>query len=170
MRVSVLTENFFLLLKYKLSVSYVCPLLSRGRSSKCRWTTSHVQQCNVLNTWLQSCGIQCKKKSGSLFPFCLSIHMSGQDTFWYLVVQCSAGKTLAFGIPAMTHVLKKKKEKKATTPLCLVLSPTRELAQQVTPLHLLVYFILLFLLCVLPSTLFWNSLLQFVWPCMDFCN
>jgi hypothetical protein len=116
------------------------------------YITCPTVQC--LKHRLQSCGIQCKKKSGSLFPFCLSIHMSGQDTFWYLVVQCSAGKTLAFGIPAMTHVLKKKKEKKATTPLCLVLSPTRELAQQVTPLHLLVYFILLFLLCVLSSTLF----------------
>ncbi|KAH9555785.1 hypothetical protein CY35_08G134400 [Sphagnum magellanicum] len=47
------------------------------------------------------------------------------------IAATGSGKTLAFGIPAMTHVLKKKKEKKATTPLCLVLSPTRELAQQI---------------------------------------
>lgn len=43
------------------------------------------------------------------------------------------GKTLAFGIPAVMHVLKKRKSKasKGRNPLCLVLSPTRELAQQV---------------------------------------
>lgn len=43
------------------------------------------------------------------------------------------GKTLAFGIPAIMHVLNKRKGKmsKGRNPLCLVLSPTRELAQQV---------------------------------------
>ena len=46
---------------------------------------------------------------------------------WY-----SAGKTLAFGLPALVHVLKKKKKTtKPGCPTCLVLSPTRELAQQV---------------------------------------
>lgn len=44
-----------------------------------------------------------------------------------------SGKTLAFGIPAIMHVLSKRKSKtsKKVNPLCLVLSPTRELAQQV---------------------------------------
>jgi hypothetical protein len=43
------------------------------------------------------------------------------------------GKTLAFGVPAIMHVLNKRKGKmsKGRWPLCLVLSPTRELAQQV---------------------------------------
>ena len=43
------------------------------------------------------------------------------------------GKTLAFGVPAIMHILKKRKGKfsKGRNPLCLVLSPTRELAQQV---------------------------------------
>jgi hypothetical protein len=103
-------------------------------------------------------GSSAKKIVALFFPFCLSPHMSGQDTFWYLIVQCTAGKTLAFGIPAMTHVLKKKKEKKATTPLCLVLSPTRELAQQVTPLHLLVYCIFIIPLMCPPQ----YSLLKFL--------
>lgn len=43
------------------------------------------------------------------------------------------GKTLAFGIPAIRHVLNKRKSNasKKVYPRCLVLSPTRELAQQV---------------------------------------
>lgn len=44
-----------------------------------------------------------------------------------------SGKTLAFGIPAIRHVLNKRKSNtsKKVNPRCLVLSPTRELAQQV---------------------------------------
>ena len=40
---------------------------------------------------------------------------------------------MAFGIPAMNHILNKRKNKtsKKVTPLCLALAPTRELAQQV---------------------------------------
>ncbi|PPR97001.1 hypothetical protein GOBAR_AA23661 [Gossypium barbadense] len=43
------------------------------------------------------------------------------------------GKTLAFGVPAMMHVLNKRNGKslKGKNPLCLVLSPTRELAEQI---------------------------------------
>lgn len=46
---------------------------------------------------------------------------------------CGLGKTLAFGVPAVVHVLGKRKGmmSKGRRPLCLVLSPTRELAQQV---------------------------------------
>lgn len=44
-----------------------------------------------------------------------------------------SGKTLAFGVPALMHILQKRKSQatKKLRPLCLVLSPTRELAQQV---------------------------------------
>lgn len=44
-----------------------------------------------------------------------------------------SGKTIAFGVPALMHVKKKLGEKagKKGVPRCLVLSPTRELAQQV---------------------------------------
>jgi ATP-dependent RNA helicase DBP3 len=46
------------------------------------------------------------------------------------------GKTLAFGIPAIMHVLKKNKKigggSKKVNPTCLVLSPTRELAVQIS--------------------------------------
>lgn len=45
----------------------------------------------------------------------------------------NAGKTLAFGIPAINQVLNKRNGKfsRGRYPLCLVLAPTRELAQQV---------------------------------------
>jgi len=53
------------------------------------------------------------------------------------------GKTLAFGIPAIMHVLKKNKKigggSKKVNPTCLVLSPTRELAVQVYILFLVHY-------------------------------
>ncbi|XP_027360387.1 DEAD-box ATP-dependent RNA helicase 5 [Abrus precatorius] len=50
------------------------------------------------------------------------------------IAATGSGKTLAFGIPAIMHVLRKRKSKgsKGRNPLCLVLSPTRELAQQIS--------------------------------------
>lgn len=53
--------------------------------------------------------------------------------FVLLVLFWWSGKTLAFGVPAIMHILQKRKNKtsKRLNPLCLVLSPTRELAQQV---------------------------------------
>lgn len=44
-----------------------------------------------------------------------------------------SGKTIAFGVPALMHVRKKLSEKcaKKGLPRCLMLAPTRELAQQV---------------------------------------
>jgi ATP-dependent RNA helicase DBP3 len=50
------------------------------------------------------------------------------------IAATGSGKTLAFGVPAIMHVLKKRKGKlsKGRNPLCLVLSPTRELAQQIS--------------------------------------
>ncbi|PWA97420.1 DEAD-box ATP-dependent RNA helicase 5 [Artemisia annua] len=49
------------------------------------------------------------------------------------IAKTGSGKTLAFGIPAMNHILNKRKNKtsKKVTPLCLALAPTRELAQQI---------------------------------------
>ncbi|GMH22581.1 hypothetical protein Nepgr_024424 [Nepenthes gracilis] len=49
------------------------------------------------------------------------------------IAATGSGKTLAYGIPAVMHVLGKRKgdKSKAVNPLCLVLSPTRELAQQI---------------------------------------
>ncbi|CDP11719.1 unnamed protein product [Coffea canephora] len=49
------------------------------------------------------------------------------------IAATGSGKTLAFGIPAIMHVLSERKSKtsKKVNPLCLVLSPTRELAQQI---------------------------------------
>ncbi|GFZ17096.1 DEA(D/H)-box RNA helicase family protein [Actinidia rufa] len=50
------------------------------------------------------------------------------------IAATGSGKTLAFGVPAIMHVLQKQKSKtsKRVNPLCLVLSPTRELAQQIS--------------------------------------
>ncbi|KAI4328007.1 hypothetical protein L6164_020405 [Bauhinia variegata] len=50
------------------------------------------------------------------------------------IAATGSGKTLAFGIPAIMHVKSKRKGKasKGRNPLCLVLSPTRELAQQIS--------------------------------------
>ncbi|TKY70093.1 DEAD-box ATP-dependent RNA helicase 5 [Spatholobus suberectus] len=50
------------------------------------------------------------------------------------IAATGSGKTLAFGVPAVMHVLGKRKSKgsKGRNPLCLVLSPTRELAQQIS--------------------------------------
>ncbi|KAG9444339.1 hypothetical protein H6P81_015679 [Aristolochia fimbriata] len=49
------------------------------------------------------------------------------------IAATGSGKTLAFGVPALMHILGKKNgnKLKKTNPLCLVLSPTRELAQQI---------------------------------------
>ncbi|CAK9153253.1 unnamed protein product [Ilex paraguariensis] len=50
------------------------------------------------------------------------------------IAATGSGKTLAYGIPAIMHVLNKRsgKTSKRVNPLCLVLSPTRELAQQIS--------------------------------------
>ncbi|KAK4746436.1 hypothetical protein SAY87_012748 [Trapa incisa] len=50
------------------------------------------------------------------------------------IAATGSGKTLAFGIPAIMYVLNKRKGKMSSgrNPLCLVLSPTRELAQQIS--------------------------------------
>ncbi|GMN40819.1 hypothetical protein TIFTF001_010049 [Ficus carica] len=50
------------------------------------------------------------------------------------IAATGSGKTLAFGVPAIMHIMKKRKGKfsKGRNPLCLVLSPTRELAQQIS--------------------------------------
>ncbi|KAJ4954139.1 hypothetical protein NE237_030971 [Protea cynaroides] len=49
------------------------------------------------------------------------------------IAATGSGKTLAFGVPALMHISRKenKNKSKRTNPLCLVLSPTRELAQQI---------------------------------------
>ncbi|XP_010461023.1 PREDICTED: DEAD-box ATP-dependent RNA helicase 5-like [Camelina sativa] len=52
------------------------------------------------------------------------------------IAKTGSGKTLAFGIPAIMHMLNKNKKigkgSKNVNPTCLVLSPTRELAVQIS--------------------------------------
>jgi len=60
------------------------------------------------------------------WPFLLA----GRDLIG--IAATGSGKTLAFGIPAMKHVLDKAQKKgQKNAPVCLVLAPTRELAQQI---------------------------------------
>ncbi|CAL1376199.1 unnamed protein product [Linum trigynum] len=49
------------------------------------------------------------------------------------IAKTGSGKTLAYGIPAIMHVMSKRKVKmeRGAIPLCLVLAPTRELADQI---------------------------------------
>ncbi|EMS55869.1 DEAD-box ATP-dependent RNA helicase 5 [Triticum urartu] len=49
------------------------------------------------------------------------------------IAATGSGKTIAFGVPALMHVRKKLSEKgaKKGLPRCLMLAPTRELAQQI---------------------------------------
>ncbi|KAL6639107.1 hypothetical protein ACP70R_022837 [Stipagrostis hirtigluma subsp. patula] len=50
------------------------------------------------------------------------------------IAATGSGKTIAFGVPALMHIRKMKAGQKAgkkAVPRCLVLSPTRELAQQI---------------------------------------
>lgn len=49
------------------------------------------------------------------------------------IAATGSGKTIAFGVPALMHIRKKVggKAGKKAVPRCLVLSPTRELAQQI---------------------------------------
>lgn len=49
------------------------------------------------------------------------------------IAATGSGKTLAFGVPALVHVLNRaEKGLNQAHPTCLVLSPTRELAQQIS--------------------------------------
>ncbi|KAJ6837929.1 putative DEAD-box ATP-dependent RNA helicase family protein [Iris pallida] len=63
----------------------------------------------------------------STWPFLLD----GRDLIG--IAATGSGKTIAFGVPALMHILQKdnKKTSKKAVPRCLVLSPTRELAQQI---------------------------------------
>ncbi|CAN0842981.1 DEAD-box ATP-dependent RNA helicase 5 [Linum grandiflorum] len=49
------------------------------------------------------------------------------------IAKTGSGKTLAYGIPAIMHVMSKRKGRveRGAIPLCLVLAPTRELADQI---------------------------------------
>ncbi|KAL6180954.1 hypothetical protein ACLB2K_047612 [Fragaria x ananassa] len=77
------------------------------------------------------CCVNFKKPSpiqSRAWPFLLD----GRDFIG--IAKTGSGKTLAFGIPAINQVLNKRNGKfsRGRYPLCLVLAPTRELAQQIS--------------------------------------
>lgn len=74
--------------------------------------------------------MQCTKgfeKPTSIQAQCWPICLSGQDLVG--IASTGSGKTLSFGLPGLTHIIKLGKHQKKTTAM-LVLAPTRELAMQ----------------------------------------
>ena len=57
------------------------------------------------------------------------IALQGRDMIG--IAQTGSGKTLSFILPAITHCLAQKEQKKGAGPIVLVLAPTRELAIQI---------------------------------------
>jgi superfamily II DNA/RNA helicase len=57
------------------------------------------------------------------------VAMSGRDMVG--IAQTGSGKTLAFLLPGIVHICKQQPLSRGDGPICLVLCPTRELAQQV---------------------------------------
>ena len=77
-----------------------------------------------------------------MFDFCFPFgYCFAPSVYGFLIISLLCvigvmpGKTIAFGVPALMHIRKKVggKTGKKAVPRCLVLSPTRELAQQVSP-------------------------------------
>lgn len=59
--------------------------------------------------------------------------LAGEDVF--AVAQTGTGKTAAFAIPTLHMILKEKQRRKEQHVRCLVLVPTRELAQQIATVY-----------------------------------
>lgn len=57
------------------------------------------------------------------------IALSGRDLVG--IAQTGSGKTLAYMLPAIVHIQHQKRLQRGEGPICLVLAPTRELAQQI---------------------------------------
>jgi len=57
------------------------------------------------------------------------IALSGRDLVG--IAQTGSGKTLAYMLPAIVHIQHQKRLQRGDGPICLVLAPTRELAQQI---------------------------------------
>jgi len=57
------------------------------------------------------------------------LSLSGQDTIG--IARTGSGKTLAFLVPAMVHISAQAPLRRGDGPIALILTPTRELAQQV---------------------------------------
>lgn len=57
------------------------------------------------------------------------IALSGRDLVG--IAQTGSGKTLAYMLPAIVHIQQQKRIQRGDGPICLVLAPTRELAQQI---------------------------------------
>ncbi|KAJ4805977.1 ATP-dependent RNA helicase DBP3 [Rhynchospora pubera] len=86
------------------------------------------EQSNLPENVLQCC--QNFKKPSPIQSHAWPFLLNGRDFIG--IAATGSGKTIAFGVPALMHILNKKKQSKKAVPRCLVLSPTRELAQQIS--------------------------------------
>ena len=78
--------------------------------------------------------IQTLEKSGFEQPMPIQaqgwpIALNGSDMI--AIGETGSGKTLGFLLPAFMHINKVNRENPGNDPICLVLAPTRELAQQI---------------------------------------
>jgi len=55
--------------------------------------------------------------------------LSGRDVVG--IADTGSGKTLAFLLPAVVHIMAQPQMRRGDGPICLVIAPTRELAQQI---------------------------------------
>ena len=61
---------------------------------------------------------------------CWPIALSGRDLVG--IASTGSGKTVAFALPGLVHISDQKPFAKGAAPIALVLSPTRELAMQIS--------------------------------------
>uniref|UniRef100_A0A8C7A5W8 RNA helicase n=1 Tax=Neovison vison TaxID=452646 RepID=A0A8C7A5W8_NEOVI len=101
--------------KLVLTVSLVVP-----RSADICSLTEYVMDVLMDQHFTEPTPIQCQG-----FPLALS----GRDMVG--IAQTGSGKTLAYLLPAIVHINHQPYLERGDGPICLVLAPTRELAQQV---------------------------------------
>lgn len=65
------------------------------------------------------------------------IALSGRDMVG--IAQTGSGKTLAYILPAIVHIINQPRLLRDEGPIVLVLAPTRELAQQIQQVNILLY-------------------------------
>ncbi|KAL8091061.1 hypothetical protein AgCh_040241 [Apium graveolens] len=109
-----------------------CASSEKKKDKKKKKKEEALSDGSVLNGSDDKVSSKKMKKIKKIHEECEKIDGSVQDCDGE-VRESNEGKTLAFGVPTIMHVLNKKKNQisKRVNPQCHVLSPTRELAQQV---------------------------------------
>lgn len=79
----------------------------------------------ALTSEIQACGYQ---KPTPIQSQCLPLALSGRDIIG--IASTGSGKTLAFVWPMVVHCCSQRELRAGEGPICVILSPTRELAMQ----------------------------------------